>query len=169
MSWHDVRVGDQEDKMEIEHTTTCLIYYWLWGSYSLYVSTMTHALCHDMWQRTIFLFFYLLFITCTFTVGHMTDDLYFLTWLTWSHTLLSHVTHRLMTHVDSGWLIVTHRCFTHCYFIYICFIFRFMTHTRTPIVLVTYYSRDVHCSCDVYCSSDAIVHFTIKSGLLSSL
>ena len=81
----------------------------------------------------------------------------FRTWLIGSHTLLSHVTHRLMTHVDSGWLIVTHRCFTLCCFIYICFIFCFMTHTRTPIVLVTYCSRDVHCSCDVYCSRDTIV------------
>ena len=30
-----------------------------------------------MSRRTIFLFFYLLFITCTFIVGHMTDDLPF--------------------------------------------------------------------------------------------
>ena len=113
--------------------------------------------------------FYLLFITCTFTFGHMTDNLPFLTWLTWSHTLLSHVTHHLMTHIDSGWLIVTHWCFTLCCFIYICFIFCFMTHMRTFIVLITYCSSDVHCHCDVYCSCDAIVHFTIKSGLLSSL
>ena len=49
-----------------------------------------------------FFHFYLLFIMCTFTVGHMTDDLPLLTRLTWSHTLLSHVTHHLMTQVDSG-------------------------------------------------------------------
>ena len=125
--------------------------------------------CHNLWWRTIF-FFLLPFIYHVYFYSRSHDwRSFFRTWLIGSHTLLSHVTHRSMTHVDSGWLIVTHRCFTLCCFTYICFTFHFMTHTRTPIVLVTYCSCDVHCSCDVYCSSDAIVHFTIKSGLLSSL
>ena len=105
------------------------------------IETSFVTTCDNIW---FFFHLYLLFITCTFIVSHMTDDFPFLTWLTWSHTLLSHVTHRFMTHVDLGWLIVTHWCFTFNCFTYICFIFCFMTHTRTSIVLVTYCSRDVH-------------------------
>ena len=55
----------------------------------------------DVTTHTIF-FFFTLFITCTFTVGHMTDNL-----------LLSHMTHHSMTHVDLHRLTVTHWCFTH--------------------------------------------------------
>ena len=68
-----------------------------------------------------------------------------------------------LTHSDS---LVFHLLF---HFIYICFIFCFMTHMRTSIVLVTSCSSDIIVLCDVHCSCDAIVHFTIKSGLLSSL
>ena len=119
------------------------------------------GMCHDMWWHTIFLFIFTFYLSRVLLQS--------VTWLTWSHTLLSHVTHRLMTRVDLGWLIVTHWCFTFYCFIHICFTFCFMTHTRTSIVLVTYCSSDIIVLCDVYCSCDAIVHFTIKSGLLSSL
>ena len=44
-------------------------------------STNSQHLCHDTYN---FLLFFILFITCTFTVGHMTDALYFCTWLTTS-------------------------------------------------------------------------------------
>ena len=92
---------------------------------------------------------------------HMGVILYF------SHDSLSHDSCQLLlTHSDS---LVFH---PFIYSLSYCSIDSY----KNLIVLVTYCSCDVHCSLwrllsldDVYCPSDAIVHFTIKSGLLSSL
>ena len=70
--------------------------------------------CHNMWQHMIsisFLSFYLSHVLLQLVIWLTT--FHFLTWLSRSHPLLSHVTHHSMIHVDWHQLIVTHWCFTH--------------------------------------------------------
>ena len=128
---------------------------------SLDVSLSVNLSQHVMMYNFSFIFTFL-FITCTFTVGHMTDNLPFLTWLTWSHTLFSHVTHCPVTHVNLGWLIVTHWCFTLVVSsVSVSSFVSWLTWEHPlfllPIVLVTFIVL-----CDVYCSCDAIVHIYYK-------
>ena len=99
--------------------------------------------------------------------------------VTWLMTFLSHMTHlesyitfsRDSLSYDLHWLRLTHSdsLVFHPFvvsviavsplfrFTYIWFIFCFMTHMRTSIVLVTYCSSDIIVLCDVHCSCDSIV------------
>ena len=108
-------------------------------------AALVQSWCHDIWRTySFFLISHMTHRRSHFLLlSHMTRP------FTWESSFLSHVTHRPMTHVDSCWLIVTHRCFT---LLFIAF----------PIVL--WLIRGPYCSCyllflwhslsfgNVYCS-----------------